>query len=97
MAEKSFVAGMIVKIPPEQAPDWVKLKISFKVDELIACLQAHQSNGWVNADLKKSQKGTYYCEIDTWRKDGRNSSQPQQQDVPKQAPQGGVDDQEIPF
>jgi len=96
MADKSFVQGMIIKIPPAQAPDFVKLKLSFKVDQLIECLQANQSNGWVNADLKKSQKGSYYCEIDTWRKDGQNSSQPQRQQAPP-AQQGMGDADGLPF
>ena len=30
-------------------------------------LDKHTKNGWVNIDLKKSQSGKYYGEINTWQ------------------------------
>ena len=35
-------------------------------DEEVAFLNSNAKNGWVNIDIKQSQKGTYYCELDTW-------------------------------
>ncbi len=66
--EKIFVDGLIFKKPREGAPDFVKGSISIKVDELVAFLGKHQKNGWVNADLKMSQKGSLYFELNTWEK-----------------------------
>lgn len=34
--EKDFVSGMIIKKPHENAPDWVKAKMSIKLDEFKA-------------------------------------------------------------
>ena len=38
--EKNFVSGMLVKLPDGNAPDFVKLKLSFKLDEFGACYSA---------------------------------------------------------
>lgn len=64
--EVKFIDGLIVKSPHENAPDFVKCKLSFKVDEIITCLQANAKNGWVNADMKKSKAGKLYIVIDDY-------------------------------
>ena len=66
--EKVFVDGMIVKRPHENAPDFVKCSISFKVDEMVAFLNKHESDGWVNADMKVSKGGNLYAELNTYKK-----------------------------
>ena len=65
--ETVFVDGMIVKRPNENAPDFVKAKLSFKVSEMVAFLQQHEREGWVNADLKVSKGGKLYASLDTWQ------------------------------
>ena len=62
---KVFADGFSFK-RQENAPAWVIGRQSVKVDEAIAFLKQHQKNGWVNTDVKQSQKGGYYCELDTW-------------------------------
>lgn len=62
-----FADGMIFKKPREGAPDFVKGSLSFKVEEAIAFLTKHNNNGWVNVDLKKSQKGTLYLQLNDWK------------------------------
>jgi hypothetical protein len=62
---KVFADGFSFK-KGENAPEWVIGRQSIKVDEAIAFLQANNKKGWVNIDIKLSQKGTYYCELDTW-------------------------------
>lgn len=62
---KVFADGFSFK-KGENAPQWVIGRQSIKVDEAIAFLQANEKKGWVNIDIKQSQKGTYYCELDTW-------------------------------
>jgi len=64
--EAEFINGLIVKAPNENAPDYVKAKISIKREELIAWLQT-KGGEWINADVKVSQQGKWYCQIDTWK------------------------------
>lgn len=62
---KVFADGFSFK-RNDNAPEFVVGRQSIKVDEAMTFLQTHQKNGWVNIDIKRSQKGTYYCELDTW-------------------------------
>ena len=62
-----FADGLIFKKPHENSPDFVKGSVSVKVSEFIAFLQKHDNNGWVNLDLKKSQKGGLYFQLNDWK------------------------------
>lgn len=77
--EKIFADGFVFKRPKSNAPDFVKGKLSIKVDDAIAFLQKHQNNGWVNIDLKNSKSNNLYLELDTWKhskkEDGTNTQQ----------------------
>lgn len=64
--EVKFINGLIVKLPREGAPDFVKCALSFKVDEVIQSLQENAKNGWVNADMLKSKEGKLYVKINTY-------------------------------
>ena len=66
--EKVFGKGIIAKKPHEKAPDFVKMGLSFKVDEFIEFLKEHDKNGWVNMQVKESKGGKIYAELDTWEK-----------------------------
>ena len=46
--EKNFVSGMLVKLPDGNAPDFVKLKLSFKLDEFGA---------WISQQKRNDQQG----------------------------------------
>lgn len=87
--DKLFASGMIVK-PRGNAPDWVIAKVSIKAEEFIQTLQQHQKNGWINIDLKRSQGGKAYAEIDTWQPDSSActgyTTNVQQQAPQRQAP-----------
>tara|TARA_R110001632_G_scaffold50941_1_gene126887 strand:- start:20209 stop:20481 length:273 start_codon:yes stop_codon:yes gene_type:complete len=63
--EKIFAEGFSFK-RRENAPEFVIGRQSIKVDEAIAFLMANVKNGWVNLDIKLSQSGKYYMELDTW-------------------------------
>lgn len=70
--EKIFVDGMRFELPNEimkEKTPWIKGRISCKVPDLITFLQKHQNNsGWLNIDLKKSEKtGKLYMELNTWK------------------------------
>jgi len=75
--EKIFIDGLRLSKPSPKAPEWIKAKVSFKVDELIEFLKKHDKNGWVNADLKESKSGNFYMELDTFKPNNGSS-----EDVP---------------
>jgi len=80
MSDSIFPKGMFIKRHPK-APDFVIGKISVKLEDFIPFIQQHESNGWVNFDVKK-KKGTNdpYMELDTWKPDQQKSQQaPQEQ------------------
>lgn len=63
--DKVFADGIIFK-RNDNAPQWAIGKLSFKVEEAIAFLQANEKKGWVNLNINQSQNGKYYIEVDTW-------------------------------
>ena len=65
--EKVFADGIIFKLPRDGAPDFVKGSLSFKTEEAVKWLQDNTTNGWVNVDLKLSQGGKAYAELNTWK------------------------------
>lgn len=67
MADKIFANGLSFKRPNEKAPEFVKGSLSIKTDEFIDFLKANSVNGWVNLDLKESQGGKLYFELNTWQ------------------------------
>lgn len=63
-----FAEGIIFKRPKEGAPEFVKGKLSIKVDEFIAYLKANENNGWVNLDLLLSKDKTkLYFTLNDWK------------------------------
>ena len=59
MSDIKFPEGIMAKKPNENAPDFVKAKVSIKRDELLNWLQS-QSDEWINLDLKESKKSNKY-------------------------------------
>lgn len=78
-AEKTFVDGCISK-RNENAPDFVVVNQSFKVDEFITFLKANAKNGWVNTQTKRAKSGKFYTELDTFEPKGK--SEPQEGKLP---------------
>lgn len=90
MSDTNFINGLIVKAPNPKAPDFVKASLSIKREELIAWLQAQQGE-WINADVKVSRNGKWYCAVNEWKpKDDR---QPTRTSAPAQ----DFEDDDIPF
>jgi len=73
MSDKIFTQGMIVK-RHEKAPQYVICGLSFKTEEFIKWLQANDKGGWVNVDVKQSQGGKYYGELNTYEKGKKGSN-----------------------
>ena len=71
-----FADGFIFKRPREGAPDFVKGALSIKVGEAIAFLQKHNNAGWVNLDLKNSQGGKLYLQLNDWKPTPKDNEQP---------------------
>ena len=81
--EKIFADGMYFD-KRDQAPAYVVGGVSFKVAEFIQFLQKHETNaGYVNIDIKQSQKGNYYCELNQWKpvKDTVKEEEKNQEDL----------------
>ena len=52
--ERDFVNGMIIKKPNDNAPDWVKAKVSIKLDDF---------KGWIGGFVKANPEGFTDCEL----------------------------------
>ena len=61
-----FVDGLFVKKPHEKAPDFVKAAISIKRKDLGNWLRA-ETDEWINIDVKVSQNGKWYAQVNTWK------------------------------
>lgn len=103
--ENEFVDGLIVKAPHENAPEYVKAKLSLKRTELIAWLQSREGD-WVNLDVKVSHNGKWYAAVDNWKPNqgggsgGSKGGAPQRERPAKAtdpAPAGDFVDDDIPF
>ena len=68
--DKVFADGIIFK-RNDNAPQWAVGKLSFKVEDAIAFLQANSKKGWVNLNINQGQSGKYYIELDTWEGTGK--------------------------
>ena len=72
MTDKIFPDGLIVK-RPDNAPDWLLCKLSFKREAFATFMEQHEKNGWINIECLISKSGNPYSALDTW--------EPNRQDV----------------
>jgi hypothetical protein len=61
-----FADGMICKKPHQNAPDFVKATVSFKMKEFVEWGRLHHNEGWVNVQIKESRGGKLYASLDTF-------------------------------
>ena len=61
-----FINGLSFKAPREKAPDYVKATGSINRQNMIEWLQS-KPDEWINFDIKISQKGSWYAEVDNWK------------------------------
>jgi len=65
--ERVYAPAMNWSAPRDEAPDFIKAKVGIKVDEFVEFLNANaKPSGWINFEMKESQDGRYYFELDTW-------------------------------
>lgn len=72
MAEKQFADGFSFE-RRDNAPDFVVGRLSVHAGKAMSFLQDKRNErGWVNINILRSQKGGYYCELDTWQPKQQN-------------------------
>ena len=79
--EVEFVPGMIFKLPHENAPDFVKGKLSIKREEMLEWL-SKQEDEWLNAELNVSLAGKPYARVDRWKPEKQETKPDFDEDVP---------------
>ena len=90
--EKIFIDGIIAKRHPN-APDFVKVNLSFKLKEFFEFAKLHQNDGWINVQVKESKGGKLYAELDTFTPSKKEEySQGADQARDAMADNGGFDD-----
>jgi len=97
MSEKEFVDGLIIKAPRDGAPDFVKCSISIKRKDLGNWLRS-KSDEWINLDVKVSQQGKWYAEVNNWKpSEGQMNQARQAAQGTQQQPTQEFPDDDIPF
>ena len=61
-----FPAGLIVKHPHENAPDFVRAKLHIVKKEFMQWLEGREDD-WINCDIKLSKNGKFYVQVDDWK------------------------------
>jgi hypothetical protein len=69
MSDVEFVDGFIAKAPNENAPDYVKAKVSIKREDLLNWLAKRQDE-WINVEIKEGRTGRWYASVDNWKPKG---------------------------
>lgn len=76
--DKVFVEGMMAKQPDDGAPDFVKLKLSLKLDEfgvwVASQKKADPELEWINIEIKEGRSGKWYAERNMWKPDAKQSA-----------------------
>jgi len=63
-----LAAGFFFDRPREGAPDFVKGKLSIKVETALETLNKYKNDaGYVNLQLLNSKEGKLYLTVDTWQ------------------------------
>jgi hypothetical protein len=68
MSDKIFAAGIYAEPPHPNAPEFVKARISIKVQDAIAFLKEHEKqSGYVDLDIKESREGKWYVSLNEYQ------------------------------
>lgn len=71
MAETIFPQGVSVFLPNEKAPDFVKAELYINPLQFAEFCRLHpewmSEKGFMKLSIKKSQKGTLYCDVNTYK------------------------------
>lgn len=102
MSDKKFAVGFYADRPHENAPSFVKARLSIKVDEAIEFLRENRKvSGYVDLDLKESKGGKLYLELNEWGQKEEAEEEQAAPTAPKQRnyeyPKDVIDEGPIPF
>ena len=90
MSDAKFINGLYVKDRNPNTPQFIIGSFSAKVEDLIACLRENvNSAGYVNFDMKKSQQGKIYFQINQWEPRQNPAQPPAQTQTGNANTQGG--------
>ena len=67
---KNFVDGLFIKDRTDRTPDFVLASYSINIANFRKWLEEneqHAVKGWLNIDIKKSQTGKKYAELNTYK------------------------------
>jgi hypothetical protein len=64
--EAIFPDGIRIYTPSPNAPTYIKGNVEIDVSQLVPFLNGNHKNGKVRLQLKESQKGTLYLQLDTY-------------------------------
>ena len=64
MSEVKFIDGLIVK---KATPDFVKAKLSIKVDDFAKFVKENKKDGWLNIDILESKNGNLYAKLNEFK------------------------------
>lgn len=101
-----FADGLFFELPTENAPSFIKGKLSINVEEFKKFLNDHQNKGgYVNIDLKESKNGKGYAVLNTWKPTHKEYKEEVEQDIPDNLhvhtdvdyPEEDIKSDEIPF
>ena len=92
-----FIDGFFAKAPHPNAPDFVKVKVSIKREELLSWLST-RTDEWINIDVKEARSGKWYASVDNWQPNAGATSEPAQTAGTPQPPMPEEDfDDDITF
>ena len=90
MSDVEFVPGLIVKLPPDNAPDYIIGKLSINIDNFKDWLSSKDGE-WVNIDLKIAKSGKAYAAVDNWKPNASAQRPAQRAPAQSRAPRGTSD------
>jgi hypothetical protein len=107
MADKKFATGIYADAPHPNAPEFVKARLSIKVQDAIAFLKEHEKqSGYVDLDVKESREGKWYVELNEYQPKERSQREPNVQRGPRHDstrvsdlayPKDDINPDDIPF
>ena len=106
MDDIKFADGIYFKEPHQNAPDFVKGKLSIQKQKLTAWLEGMDAGdeGYINLDIKVAKSGKLYIAVDNWKPNNQQQAQQKPQLTPQQQEQmdtrieeDPIIDDDVPF
>lgn len=79
--KNNFAKGIYFKLPPVNAPEWVKMNLSIKKDEFIQFLTSLPDD-IIRLDVKISKDGKLYSQVNEWKANNSKNKSYENDDLP---------------